>query len=61
MVEGQATVSRITREIVVFVVLMLGITVYASRKLPALVELLLRYYTDVSAGTRYAASTLWKS
>jgi potassium efflux system protein len=58
MVEGQATVSRITLEIVVFVVLMLSITVYASRKLPALVELVLRYYTDVSAGTRYTASTL---
>jgi potassium efflux system protein len=58
MVEGQATLSRITLEIVVFVVLMLGITVYAARKLPALVELVLRYYTDVSAGTRYAASTL---
>jgi potassium efflux system protein len=37
---------------------MLGITVYASRKLPALVELVLRSYTDVSAGTRYTASTL---
>jgi potassium-dependent mechanosensitive channel len=58
MVEGQATVSRITLEIVVFVILMLGITIYASRKLPALVELVLRYYTDVSAGTRYTASTL---
>jgi potassium efflux system protein len=58
MVEGQASVSRITLEIVVFVVLMLGITVYASRKLPALVELVLRSYTDVSAGTRYTASTL---
>ena len=58
MVEGQATVSRITLEIVVFVVLMLSITVYAARKLPALVELVLRSYTDVSAGTRYTASTL---
>jgi len=58
MVEGVATVSRITLEIVVFVVLMLGITVYASRKLPALVELVLRSRTDVSAGTRYTTSTL---
>jgi potassium-dependent mechanosensitive channel len=57
-VEGQATVNHITLEIVVFVILMLGITIYASRKLPALVELVLRYYTDVSAGTRYTASTL---
>ena len=33
-------------------------TLYASRKLPALVELVLRSYTDVSAGTRYTTSTL---
>ena len=58
MVEGQATVHRITLEIVVFVILMLGITVYAARKLPALVELVLRSRTDVSAGTRYTVSTL---
>lgn len=58
MVEGQATIHRITLEIVVFVVLLLSVTVYASRKLPALVELILRSRTDVSAGTRYTVSTL---
>jgi len=58
MVEGQATVHNITLEIVVFVVLLIGITVYAARKLPALVELVLRSRTDVSAGTRYTVSTL---
>jgi len=58
MVEGQATVSRISLETVVFIVLMLSITVYASRKLPALVELVLRSYTEVSGGTRYTVSTL---
>ena len=58
MVEGVATVSQITLETVVFVVLMIGITVYAARKLPALVELVLRSRTSVSAGTRYTVSTL---
>jgi len=58
MVEGQATAHRVTLEIVVFVVLLLGVTVYAARKLPALVELVLRSRTDVTAGTRYTVSTL---
>jgi len=58
MVEGKATVHNITLEIVVFVVLLIGVTVYAARKLPALVELVLRSRTDVSAGTRYTVSTL---
>jgi potassium-dependent mechanosensitive channel len=58
MVEGQPTINRITLEIVVFVVLLIGVTVYAARKLPALVELVLRSRTDVSAGTRYTVSTL---
>ncbi|MCB1687429.1 MAG: mechanosensitive ion channel [Halioglobus sp.] len=58
MVEGQPMTNRITLEIVVFVVLVLGVTVYAARKLPALVELVLRSRRDVSAGTRYTVSTL---
>jgi potassium efflux system protein len=58
MVDGQATVHHVTLEIVVFVVLLLGVTVYAARKLPALVELVLRSRTDVSSGTRYTVSTL---
>jgi potassium-dependent mechanosensitive channel len=58
MVEGQVTVHHITLEIVIFVVLLISVTVYAARKLPALVELILRSRTDVSAGTRYTVSTL---
>jgi len=42
----------------VFVILLISITVYAARKLPALVELVLRARTDVSAGARYTVSTL---
>ncbi len=58
MVEGVAIVHRTTLEIVVFVTLMIGVTIYAARKLPALVELVLRSRTNVSAGTRYTVSTL---
>jgi potassium efflux system protein len=58
MVEGEAIVDRITLDILVFVVLLTSITVYAARKLPALVELVLRSRTDVSAGARYTTSTL---
>ena len=58
MVEGVATIHRVTLEIFIFVVLLVGVTVYAARKLPALVELAMRSRTDVSAGTRYTVSTL---
>jgi potassium efflux system protein len=58
MVEGVATINRISLETLVFVVLLIGVTVYAARKLPALVELVMRSRTDVSAGTRYTVSTL---
>lgn len=58
MVDGVATVHRVTLEILVSVVLMISVSVYAARKLPALVELVLRSRTDVSAGTRYTVSTL---
>jgi len=58
MVEGQPAVHRVTLEVIVFVVLLMGVTVYAARKLPALVELVLRSRTDLTAGTRYTVSTL---
>ena len=58
MVEGQANFHRITLEIVVFAVLLISVTIYAARKLPALVELVLRSRTHVTAGMRYTVSTL---
>jgi len=58
MVEGVATINRVTLETFIFVVLLVSVTVYAARKLPALVELVMRSRTDVSAGTRYTVSTL---
>ena len=58
MVEGVATINRVSLETLIFVVLLVGVTVYAARKLPALVELVMRSRTHVSAGTRYTISTL---
>ena len=58
MVEGVATAHHITLDIVVFVTLMISVTIYAANKLPALVELVLRSRTNVSAGTRYTVSTI---
>ena len=58
VVEGEAIVGRITLDTLIFVVLLASITVYAARKLPALVELVLRSRTGVSAGARYTTSTL---
>jgi potassium efflux system protein len=58
VIAGEAIVDRITLDTVVFVLLLAGITVYAARKLPALVELVLRSRTDISPGARYTTSTL---
>lgn len=58
IVEGESTVYQVSLDVLIFVVLLISITVYAARKLPALVELVLRARTDVSAGTRYTVSTL---
>jgi potassium efflux system protein len=58
MVDGETIVSRVTLDILIVVVLLASITVYAARKLPALVELVLRSRTDVSPGARYTTSTL---
>jgi potassium efflux system protein len=58
IVEGETMVDRITLDILVIVVLLAGITLYTAQKLPALLELVLRSRTDVSAGARYTTSTL---
>ncbi len=58
MVDGEAIVNRISLDILIVVVLLASITMYAARKLPALVELILRSRTDVSPGASYTTSTL---
>jgi potassium efflux system protein len=58
MVDGETIVNQITLATLIVVVLLLSLSLYAARKLPALVELLLRSRTTVSQGGRYATSTL---
>ena len=58
MVDDEAIVNQITLATLIVVVLLVSLTFYAARKLPALVELLLRSRTTVSQGARYATSTL---
>ncbi len=57
-VDGESVTSQITLA-TVLIVLILGIaTLYAARRLPALVEMVLRSRTGVSPGARYTVSTL---
>ena len=58
VVEGESVIDRITLETLIVVVFLVSVTVAAARKLPALVELVLRARTDISAGARYTTSTL---
>ena len=57
-VEGEAVVSEITLATLVRVLLLAGLTLFAAKKLPALVELVLRSRTGLSPSTRYTAGTL---
>ncbi len=58
VVDGETIVNQITLATLIVVVLLVGLTLYAARKLPALVELMLRSRTSISQGARYATSTL---
>ncbi len=58
VVGGESVITRITLETLVVVVFLVSVTVAAARKLPALVELVLRARTDMTAGARYTTSTL---
>lgn len=57
-VEGESVLTQITLETLVVVIFLVSVTLVAARKLPALVELVLRARTDVTAGVRYTTSTL---
>jgi len=50
--------TQITLETLVVVIFLVSVTLAAARKLPALVELVLRARTDMTAGARYTTSTL---
>lgn len=58
ILEGETVVNRITLATVIKVLALAGLTLFAARRLPAVIEIVLRSRTDVSAGTRYATSTL---
>ena len=58
VVEGDSVVKQITLEILLVVIFLVSVTLAAARKLPALVELVLRARTDMTAGARYTTSTL---
>jgi potassium efflux system protein len=57
-VDGETVVNRITLATVIRVLALAGLTVFAARRLPAVIEIVLRSRTDVSAGARYATSAL---
>jgi len=58
VVQGETVVNRITIATVINVLILVGLTVFAARRLPAVIEIVLRSRTDVSAGSRYATSAL---
>ena len=58
VVEGQTVENRISLAMLIIVVLLASLTIYGSRKLPALIDLLLRSRTSVTASARYTVSAL---
>jgi potassium efflux system protein len=58
VVEGESITTKITLETLLVVMFLVGVTFYAVRKLPALVELVLRSRTNMTPGARYTTGTL---
>jgi potassium efflux system protein len=58
MIDGESVTTQITLETLVVIIFLINITIYAVRKLPALVELTLQSRTRVSSGSRFAVTTL---
>jgi potassium efflux system protein len=58
LVEGETIESRITLATILVILALAALTLYAARKLPAVIDLLLRSQTGVSASTRYTVSSL---
>jgi potassium-dependent mechanosensitive channel len=56
--DGEEVENIITLKTLLIVVFLAGLTIYGARKLPALIDLLLRSRTTVSASTRYTVSAL---
>jgi potassium efflux system protein len=58
VIDGETVVNQVTLETLVTIAILVGLTLFAARRLPALVELTMRSRTNVSPGVRYATSTL---
>jgi potassium efflux system protein len=58
LVAGETVTTQITLATLTAVTFLLSITFYAARKLPALVELVLRSRTELNPGARFTAITL---
>jgi potassium efflux system protein len=58
VVDGETLSNEISLAMLIIVFVLAGLTLYAARKLPALIDLVLRSRTSVSASARYTVSTL---
>ena len=58
VVEGESVATKITLETLVVVIILVSLTFYAVRRLPALVELVLRSRTNITPSIRYTTSAL---
>jgi potassium-dependent mechanosensitive channel len=58
VVDGEPVSNEISLAMLIIVFVLAGLTLYAARKLPALIDLILRSRTSVSASARYTVSTL---
>jgi potassium efflux system protein len=58
VVDGQTMENRISLATLIIVVLLASLTVYGARKLPALIDLLLRSRPSISPSARYTVSAM---
>ncbi len=58
VVDGQTVDNHISLAMLIIVILLASLTIYGARKLPALIDLLLRSRTSVTASARYTVSAL---
>jgi potassium efflux system protein len=57
-INGELIVNQITLATLITVAILAGLTLFAAKRIPAVVEIILRSRTHVSAGSRYTTSTL---
>ena len=57
-INGELIVNQITLATVITVAILASLTLFAAKRIPAVVEIILRSRTQISAGSRYTTSTL---